>query len=134
MSSRLAVIRLGEGQIHAFLPVAGSARTKLQVNTEAGTITANPGALFLVARKPGSIRVLCIRGEVSWTNGRASSTSIGAGYYCERRLKEQALTDAVPASEDATAQREVAAVLDSAHYLDEVEAATRNAPAPWRKN
>jgi hypothetical protein len=134
MNSRLAAIRLNEGRIHAFLPALGSARTKLQIQTEAGTILANPGALFLVARKPESIRVLCVHGEVSWIDPPASSTPIEAGYYCERKLREEGATDALPASEDATAQGEVAAILDSANYLDEIESATRNAPAPWRKN
>lgn len=134
MKSRLATIRLGEGRIHAFLPGAGSARSELKINTEAGTIIANPGSLFSVVLNRESIRVLCIRGELSWSRPPASSPSILAGYYCERKLSDEALADILPASEDPGAQREVISALDSAQYLDELETAARNAPAPWRKH
>ena len=135
MKSRLATIRLGEGRIHAFLPRAGAARSELKINMEAaGTIVASPDSLFSVVLTRESIRVLCIRGELSWSRPPASSTSILAGYYCERKLSDHAVADVLPASEDAAAQREVTAALDSAQYLDELETAARNAPAPWRKH
>lgn len=135
MKSRLAIIRLGEGRIHAFLPRAGSAPSELKINTEAaGTISASPGSLFSVLLNRESIRVLCIRGELSWSKASTFSTSILAGYYCERKLSDAAAADVLPASEDAAAQREVIAALDSAQYLDELETKVRNAPAPWRKH
>lgn len=134
MKSRLAAIRLGEGRIHAFLPSAGSARSELKIDTEAGTIIANPGSLFSVVLSRESIRVLCIRGELRWSKAPASSTSILEGFYCERKLSDDAQTNIVPASEDAAAQREVIAALDSAQYIEELETAARNAPAPWRKH
>lgn len=131
MKSRLATIRLGEGRIHAFLPSAGSARTELKINTETtGTIVANPDSLFSVVLGRESIRVLCIRGELNWSK---AAGPIVAGFYCEWNFGG-ATPEILPASEDAAAQHEVIATLDSANSLEELETATRNAPAPWRKH
>lgn len=134
MKSRLATIRLHEGRIHAFLPGAASVRSELKINTAAGTIIANPDSLFSVVATHESIRVLCIRGELRWSKAPASSTSILEGFYCERKLSDETVADILPASEDAAAQREVIAALDSAQYIEELETAARNAPAPWRKH
>jgi hypothetical protein len=134
MIMRRAAVRLSDGRFHFFLPRAGSARAELKIETEAGTIIANPGALFFVARKGESIRVLCVRGVVNWENAQAVSTSIVAGYYGERKLAGNAEPAVIAASEDAEAQNEVIAALDSAETLSELETNLRNAPAPWRKH
>jgi hypothetical protein len=131
MKSRLATIRLGEGRIHAFLPSAGSARPELKITSEAaGTIIANSDSLFSVVPTSESIRVLCIRGELNWSK---AAGSIVAGFYCDWKFKG-ATPEILPASEDAAAQREVIAALDSAQHIEELETAARNAPAPWRKH
>jgi hypothetical protein len=128
MNMRRALVRLGEGRFHFFLPRAGSARAELKIETDAGTIIANPGALFSVAHNGEAIRVLCVRGVLSWNLAPRDPISIVAGFYCERKLAA-----VLPASENADAQGEVIAALDSAETLSELETKLRNAPAPWRK-
>jgi hypothetical protein len=130
MKSRLATIRFKEGRIHAFLPRAGLARTELKINMEAvGTIVANPESLFSAVLTDDSIRVLCIRGELNWSKVAAP---IVAGFYCEWRFAGAA-AEIHPASEDATAQTDVIAGLESAQNIEKLETKQRNAPAPWRK-
>ena len=133
MKSRLAAVRLGEGRIHASLPRSGTAPSELKIDTELGMIVARADALFSVVLNRESLRVVCLRGEVSWNHAPAFSASIQAGYYCERKLSDLEATDVLPASEDAAAQAEVSATLDSAQSVGELEAALRNALAPWRK-
>jgi hypothetical protein len=130
MKLRVATVRLKEGRIHAFLPLAGSARTELKINTETtGTIIANPDSLFSVVSKGDAIRVLCIRGELTWSK---AAGPISAGFYCDWKFGG-ATPEILPAAEDAAAQADLIAALDSAQHIEEVETAARNAPAPWRK-
>jgi hypothetical protein len=132
MNMRRGAIRLGDGRFHVFLPRDGSARAELKIETEVGTLIANPGALLSVTHTSESIRVLCVRGVVNWDT-RTPGASIAAGYYCERKFASLAEAPVLPASEDSAAQAEVMAALDSADALTEVETKLRNSPAPWRK-
>lgn len=133
MKSRRAMIQLHEGRIHAFLPREGTAPCELKINTAAGTIVATAGSLFSVTLQGQSIRVLCLRGELNWSDGAMPATSILPGYYCDRKLSDNAVPNVLPASENVEAQNEVLMALDSAQNLDDLENAARRAPAPWRK-
>lgn len=133
MKSRRAIIQLDEGRVHVSLPRAGTAPCELKINTAAGTISANAGSIFSVTLKGESIRVLCLRGELTWSNAPAFSTPILPGYYRDRKPGDKTAIDPLPASENADAQSEVIAALDSAQYLEELDTAARQAPAPWRK-
>lgn len=133
MKSRRALIQLHGGRIHAFLPREGTAPCELKINTAGGTIVATAGSLFSVALEGASIRVLCLRGELSWSDRTAFTASILPGYYCDRKLSDNTVANVLPASENAEAQNEVLMALDSAQNLDDLENAARRAPAPWRK-
>jgi hypothetical protein len=128
MHMRRAAVRLEGGRLHILLPTAESSRADFKVHSRFGTLNAKAGSLFSVTLNGDSIRILCARGEVNWSEPPGGSTKISAGYFSDRRA-----ADPSSAAEDAVAQAEIMALLDSAQTIADLETAMRNAPAPWRK-
>src|SRR4030095_5188248 len=66
IKSRLATLRINRGVVRASLPDVGSGECELKVQTDAGTLIAQRGALVSVRLTNGAVRVVCVDGEVHW--------------------------------------------------------------------
>ena len=130
MHERRAAVHCDNGRLHVFLPIAGASAAQLRIQSRSGTFTAKAGALFSVALADNSVQVVCLRGEVYWNEGPAFSATIPAGHFWRRT--GDSLEGPKLAAEDATAQQEVMAVLESVQIMADLEDAARKAPAPWR--
>jgi hypothetical protein len=133
MHMRRAAIRFEEGRVHVLLPAAGPSRADLRVHSRFGTLSAKVGSLFSITLKGDSMRVLCARGELTWSESPSGSTTLGAGYFSDRRSGEDSAVGPRLAADDPAAQGEIMALLDSAEAIANLETAARNAPAPWRR-
>jgi hypothetical protein len=133
MNTRRASVRFEEGRGHFFLPAAGSSRADVRIDSRRGTLSARAGSLFSITLKGDSMRVLCARGELNWSGSAAGVTTIGAGYFSDRGSDAGGTRDPSSAADDASAQEEIIALLDSSQAIAELENAARDAPAPWRR-
>ena len=138
MKSRLATLHLNRGVIYASLPNVGSGSCELNVQTGAGTLLAQRGALFSMRLTSERVRVICIDGEVRWSSASGGPTDeIAEGYFRDYPRNggsgnEKPQLRSV--SEDAEAQGDVAATLESAAAFDEFALRVRNAPAPKKQS
>ena len=132
MNWRRAAVRFEDGRIHIFLAPAGPSRATIRIDFRRGMLTAKAGSLFSITFNGDSMRVLCVLGELNWSEPPSGSTTIGAGDFWDRPPDARGGSDPKSAADDATAQEEIMALLDSARAIAELENTARNAPAPWR--
>ena len=135
MKSRLATLHLNRGVIYASLPNVGSGSCELNVQTGIGTLVAQRGALFSMRLTSETVRVICVDGEVRWSSaGGGRVDEISEGYFRDYRRHDvpngDLKTELTPVTEDAGAQGDAAATLESAAAFDEFVLRVRNAPAP----
>jgi hypothetical protein len=133
IKSRLATLQLNRGVIRASLPDIGSGRCELDVQTGFGTLLAQRGALVSMQLKSEAVRVVCVDGEVEWSSARGGPVDkIPEGYFRDYRQHDKS-GDEKPqlrsVSEDAEAQADVAATLETAAAFDDFALRARNAPA-----
>jgi hypothetical protein len=135
MTSRLATLHLNHGVIYASLPSVGSGRCELNVQTDLGTLVAQGGALVSVRLTSETVRVMCVDGEVKWsraTDGRMDE--IPPGYFQDYRRNDvpdgNLTPELAPVSENAGAQSDVAATLETAAAFDDFAMRVRNASPP----
>jgi hypothetical protein len=133
MYMRRATFRLEGGRVHVFLPNAGPSRANLRIDSPRGILTMKAGTLASISLTPDSARVLCARGQVDWSEASSDSINIGAGYFVDHGNTALAGREPVSAADDAAAQVEIMALLDSADAIMDLENKARNAPAPWRR-
>jgi hypothetical protein len=138
MKSRLATLDLNRGVIYASLPNVGSGSCELNVQTDLGTLVAQRGALVSMRLTSETVRVICVDGEVRWSSaGGGHVDEISQGYFRDYRRHDGSGNEKPqlrPVSEDAEAQGDVAATLDSAAAFDEFALRVRNAPAPKKQS
>jgi hypothetical protein len=138
MKSRLATLDLNRGVIYASLPNVGSGSCELNVQTDLGTLVAQRGALVSMRLTSETVRVMCVDGEVRWSSaGGGRVDEISQGYFRDYSRHDGSGTEKPqlrPVSEDAEAQGDVAATLESAAAFDEFALRVRNAPAPKKQS
>ena len=134
IKSRLATLQLNHGVIRASLPDIGSGRCELNVQTGFGTLLAQRGALISMQLTSEAVRVICVDGEVRWSNARGGPVDkIPEGYFRDYRRHDGSGNEKPrlrSVSEDAEAQADVAATLETAAAFDDFVLRARNAPAP----
>ena len=134
IKSRLATLQLNHGLIRASLPDIGSGRCELNVQTGFGTLLAQRGALVSVQLTSEAVRVICVDGEVEWSSARGSPVDkVPEGYFRDYPRHDGSGNEKPqlrPVSEDAEAQADVAATLETAAAFDDFVLRARNAPAP----
>jgi hypothetical protein len=134
IKSRLATLQLNHGVIRASLPDIGSGRCELNVQTDLGTAVVQRGALASVRLMNEMVRVVCVDGEVAWSSARGGPVDkIPEGYFRGYRRHDGGGNEEArlrPVSEDAEAQADVAATLETAAAFDDFVLRARNAPAP----
>ena len=131
MRSRSAVLHLNNGIVRASLSNFGSDQDDLKIKTEGGMVMAGRGSLFTLQMEGTTARITCVQGEVNWKSARANSAElIPAGYFRAFSSVDETTPRLLPASDDAQAQREVAAALEFASFLDDRELILGQHPAP----
>jgi hypothetical protein len=135
MRSRLATLRINRGVVRASLPDVGSGECELKVQTDAGTLIAQRGALVSVRLTNGAVRVVCVDGEVHWRSASGGRVDeIPEGYFQDYARNavssDNFKPEPTPVSDDAGAQNDVATALDAAAAFEEFILRVRNAPAP----
>ena len=135
MRSRLATLRINRGVVRASLPDVGSGECELKVQTDAGTLIAQRGALVSVRLANGAVHVVCVDGEVHWRSaGGGRVDEIPEGYFQDYApnavSSDNFKSEPTPVSDDAGAQNDVATALDAAAAFEEFILRVRNAPAP----
>ena len=135
MRSRVAALRINRGVIRASLPNVGSGQCELNVQTDLGTLVAQRGALVSVRLTNERVRVVSVDGEVHWRSaGDRHVNDIPEGYfqdYARNVVSSDNLKpEPSPVSDDAGAQNDVAAALETAAAFEEFILRVRNAPAP----
>ena len=135
MKSRLAAVRQNRGVMYASLPNVGSGSCELSVQTDLGTLAAQRGTIVAVRLTSEAVRVICVDGEVQWTSAPGGRVEeISQGYFRDYRRHDvpngDLKTELTPVTEDAGAQGDAAATLESAAAFDEFVLRVRNAPAP----
>jgi hypothetical protein len=138
MRSRLATLRINRGVVRASLPDVGSGEGELKVQTDAGTLIAQRGALVSMRLTSETVRVICVDGEVRWSSaGGGRVDEISQGYFRDYRRHDGSGNETPqlrPVSEDAEVQGDVAAALESAAAFDEFALRVRNAPTPKKQS
>ena len=109
------------------------------MQTGIGTLVAQRGALFSMRLTSETVRVICVDGEVRWSSaGGGHVDEISQGYFRDYRRHDvpagDLKTDLTPVTEDAGAQGDAAATLESAAAFDEFALRVRNAPAPKKQS
>jgi hypothetical protein len=134
IKSRLATLQLNHGVIRASLPDIGSGRCELNVQTGFGTLLAQRGALASVRLMNETVRVVCVDGEVEWSSAHGGPVDkIPQGYFRDYRGHDGGGNEEPrlrSVSEDAEAQADVAATLETAAAFDDFVLRARSAPAP----
>jgi hypothetical protein len=135
MKSRRAALHLNRGVIFASLPSVGSGSCKLNVQTGIGTLVAQRGALVSMRLAKEAVRIVCVDGEVQWNSARGGPVDkIPEAYFRDYRMNGFRSANSKPqltsVSENAEAQSDVAASLETAAAFDEFVLRVRNAPAP----
>jgi hypothetical protein len=135
MKSRQAALHLNRGVIYASLPSVGSGSCKLNVQTGIGTLVAQRGALVSMRLAKEAVRIVCVDGEVQWNSARGGPVDkIPEAYFRDYRMNGFRSANSKPqltsVSENAEAQSDVAASLETAAAFDEFVLRVRNAPAP----
>ena len=135
MRSRLATLRINRGVIRAFLPDVGSGQCELNVQTDLGTVAAQRGALVSVRLTNETVRIVCVDGEVHWRSAAGRGTDeISEGYFQDygpnAASSDNLKPEPTPVSDNAAAQSDVAAALETAAAFEEFILRVRNAPAP----
>ena len=134
IKSRLATLQLNRGLIRASLPDIGSGRCELNVQTGFGTLLAQRGALVTIQLTSEAVRVICVDGEVEWSSAHGGPVDkIPEGYFRDYRGHDGGGNEEArlrPVSEDAGAQADVAATLETAAAFDDFVLRARNAPVP----
>ena len=135
MRSRLATLRINRGVVRASLPDVGSGECELKVQTDAGTLIAQRGALVSVRLANGAVHVVCVDGEVHWRSASGGRVDeIPEGYFQDYApnavSSDNFKSEPTPVSDDAGAQNDVATALDAAAAFEEFILRVRNAPAP----
>jgi hypothetical protein len=133
MTSRLATLHQNRGVIYASLPDIGSGRCELNVQTDLGTLVAQRGTIVAMRLTSETVRVICVDGEVRWSSaGGGRLDEISQGYFRDYRRHDvpdgDLKTELTPVTEDAGAQSDAAATLESAAAFDEFALRVRNAP------
>jgi hypothetical protein len=133
MKSRLATIRINRGVLRASLPDVGSGQCELKVQTDAGTVVAERGAVVSVRLMNERVRVVCVDGEVHWRSASGGRVDeIPEGYFQDYARNavssDNFKPEPTPVSDDGGAQNDVATALDAAAGFDEFILRIRNAP------
>lgn len=128
MTVRAASVRLVRGSLVASV---GQAQTdsSLSIETPAGTVTADPDAVFKLDVTGRKARVLCVRGEVTFQPPAAGGVKIAAGYFADLPSPDPAPRAA--ASAPGELQAEVPATLDLAQHLQSLEDQPVSTFRPW---
>ena len=139
IKSRRATLHMNHGVIYASLPSVGSGACELNLQTDLGTLVAQRGALVSMRLTSETVRVICVDGEVRWSSaGGERVDEISQGYFRDYRRHDvpdgDLKTGLTPVTEDAGAQTDTAATLDSAAAFDEFALRVRNAPAPKKQS
>jgi hypothetical protein len=131
MRSRLAILDLSKGIVRASVSNLGAGEYDLKIKTEVGMVIAGRGSLFTVQMDGATARITCVQGEVSWKSAHDNSTElIPPGYFYATSSSDKTSRRSSPASADAQAQSEVAAVLGFASFLNDRASHLRDRQAP----
>jgi hypothetical protein len=130
MATRQAHIRLPRGLLVAAIGQTQT-RSRLFVETAAGTFVAGSGRAFLIEVTGQKTRVMSVRGRVAFEPvGGGVSTKIEAGFFAEwpRNAAPQPAADAGP-----EAQADVSRIMTVKRRLLRLEKEERTAFLPWRR-
>ena len=135
MKSRRVTLHLNRGVIYASLPSVGSGSCELNVQSGIGTLVAQRGALVSMRLTKEAVRIVCVDGEVQWSSARGGPVDrIPEAYFRDYRMNGFRSANSNPqltsVSENAGAQGDVAATLETAAGFDDFVLRARNAPAP----
>lgn len=131
MIAREASVRLERGFLIAAIGRTQT-RSRLQVNTPAGHLTAGSGRTFLVESKNAETRVMSVREQVNFAPaGGGTSTKIGPGFFAQWPATPVPQTAAGAGKER---QAEVTRILSTERRLLKLSRETRPGFLSWAKS
>ena len=134
MQSRSAIIRLQQGAIRARLPNHGAGRVRLRVKTGAGAVAAGRNSLFSLRVDGDSMRIVCVRGKVTWqTKPGSRPMLLPPGNFIDAKFDGNTPAESKSVSRNVEAESEADAIIGTSGFLDDLTAKERNELVPWRR-
>jgi hypothetical protein len=129
MRLRQAKVRLERGTMVGCVG-RSQTRSRLFIDTPAGTFSAGSGCTFKVETSEDKIPVICVRGKIHFALRKdGARLQIPAGYFAD----PQTVASLQPVSRSgAKGQAEVVELLKVEKKLDDLEQQKRSAFLPWR--